>query len=180
MFTLYRIAFALACARLSDSIVGTYQEQSENKTRTTWKRGQWQREKCLSPAPARFPHFLLLNDFPPPSRSLEQATFAPARKPYKIGLLFTHNNGDLGVVSVMERSCSGPIAKVESHISDRCSYYNWYRYSCRQEKLCGRCSVNIVLTYRLFAVLVAVAVLVELPSYYSSLSLHELDRLNET
>ena len=28
---------------------------------------------CLSPAPARFSHFLLLNDFPPPSRSLEQA-----------------------------------------------------------------------------------------------------------
>ena len=27
----------------------------------------------LSPAPARFSHFLLLNDFPPPSRSLEQA-----------------------------------------------------------------------------------------------------------
>ena len=28
---------------------------------------------CLSPTPARFSHFLLLNDFPPPSRSLEQA-----------------------------------------------------------------------------------------------------------
>ena len=28
---------------------------------------------CLSPVPARFLHFLLLNDFPPPSRSLEQA-----------------------------------------------------------------------------------------------------------
>ena len=25
------------------------------------------------PSPARFSHFLLLNDFPPPSRSLEQA-----------------------------------------------------------------------------------------------------------
>ena len=29
---------------------------------------------CLSPASARFLLFLLLNDFPPPSRSLEQAT----------------------------------------------------------------------------------------------------------
>ena len=28
---------------------------------------------CLFPAPARFSHFLLLNDFPPPSRSLQQA-----------------------------------------------------------------------------------------------------------
>ena len=32
--------------------------------------GRW----CLSPAPARFSHFLSLNDFPPASRSLEQAT----------------------------------------------------------------------------------------------------------
>ena len=39
---------------------------------TTWERGRWRRP-CLSPAPARFSHFLLLNDFPPPSRSLEQA-----------------------------------------------------------------------------------------------------------
>ena len=31
---------------------------------------------CLSPAPAHFLHFLLLNDFPPPSRSLEQARVA--------------------------------------------------------------------------------------------------------
>ena len=35
----------LACARLSDSIVGTYEnEQSENKTRTTWERGRWRRD----------------------------------------------------------------------------------------------------------------------------------------
>ena len=60
------IHYILACARLSDSIVGTYKkEQSENKTRTT----------CLSPAPTRFSHFLLLNDFPPSSRSLEQANY---------------------------------------------------------------------------------------------------------
>ena len=32
---------------------------------------------CLSPAPARFSHFLLLNDFPPSSRSLEQAKISP-------------------------------------------------------------------------------------------------------
>ena len=29
---------------------------------------------CLSPTPARFSHFFLLNDFSPLSRSLEQAT----------------------------------------------------------------------------------------------------------
>ena len=54
----------LACARLSDSIVGTYyNEQSENKTRATWEMGRWrekwEREPCLSPAPAGFSHFFL-------------------------------------------------------------------------------------------------------------------------
>ena len=47
----------------------------------------------------------------------------PAQKPYRIRLLFTHENGDFGVFSVMERSCAARISKVESHISDRCSYY---------------------------------------------------------
>ena len=42
-------------------------------------------------------------------------TLAPARKPYRIGLLFTHKKGDFGAISVT--------AKVGSHISDRCSYY---------------------------------------------------------
>ena len=38
--------------------------------------------------------------------------FAPARKPYQIGLLFTHKNGDRGAISV-----------TWSLISDRRSYY---------------------------------------------------------
>ena len=58
----------IACARLSDS-GDVLNEQSENKTRATWERGRWR----LSPAPARFSHFFLLNDFSPLSRSLEQA-----------------------------------------------------------------------------------------------------------
>ena len=49
--------------------------------------------------------------------------FAPARKPYRIELLFTHKNGDFGEISVKERSCAAPISKMGSHISDRCSYY---------------------------------------------------------
>ena len=65
--------------------------KSEIKTRTTWERGRWRREKwereapppCLSPAPARFSHFLLLNDFPPLSRSLEQARGAVNHLPKK-------------------------------------------------------------------------------------------------
>ena len=51
-----------------------------------------------------------------------RTAFAQARKPYWIGLLFTHKKGDLGAISVTVRSCAAPISKVESHISDRCSY----------------------------------------------------------
>ena len=36
-----------------------------------------------------------------------------------MGLLFTHKNGDVGAISVTERSCVAPISKVERHISDR-------------------------------------------------------------
>ena len=32
--------------------------------------------------------------------------FAPAPKPYRIGLLFTYKNGDFGAISVKERSCA--------------------------------------------------------------------------
>ena len=40
--------------------------------------------------------------------------FAPARKLYWIGLLFTHKNDYGGVISVTERSCAAPISKVET------------------------------------------------------------------
>ena len=52
-----------------------------------------------------------------------RVAFAPARKPYRIGLLFTHKNGDFGAISVTEQSCAALISEAESHISDRCSYY---------------------------------------------------------
>ena len=42
-------------------------------------------------------------------------TFAPPRKSYRIGLLFTHKNICGGAISVTERSCGSPIYKVESH-----------------------------------------------------------------
>ena len=40
--------------------------------------------------------------------TLYRKGFAPAPKPYRIGLLFTHNNGDFGAISVTERSCTEP------------------------------------------------------------------------
>ena len=49
--------------------------------------------------------------------------FAPARKLYRIGLLFTHEKGDFGAISATERAGAEPISKVESGILDRCSYY---------------------------------------------------------
>ena len=42
---------------------------------------------------------------------------APARKPYQIGLLFTHKNGDFSGISATERICAALISKVEHHIS---------------------------------------------------------------
>ena len=45
--------------------------------------------------------------------------FAPARKPYQTGRLFTHKNGDFGSISVTERSYTELI----SEGVDRCSYF---------------------------------------------------------
>ena len=47
--------------------------------------------------------------------------FAPAWKPYRIGLLFTHKNGDFGAISVTGRSCAVPSSRLKSHIWNRCS-----------------------------------------------------------
>ena len=48
-----------------------------------------------------------------------QYTFAPARKSYRIGFLFTHKNGDFGAISETLQSCAAPISKVECFILDR-------------------------------------------------------------
>ena len=37
--------------------------------------------------------------------------------------VYTHKNRDFGAISATERSCATPISKVESHISDSCSYH---------------------------------------------------------
>ena len=46
---------------------------------------------------------------------LVRIVLAPARKPYRIGLLFTHRNGDFSAISVTKRSCAAPFWKVERH-----------------------------------------------------------------
>ena len=42
---------------------------------------------------------------------------APARKLYRIGIWFTHKNGDFGAVSATERSWTTQILKVDRHLS---------------------------------------------------------------
>ena len=70
----YWVRSGLACARFSDSIVGTYwNEQSENKTRATSRV---------------FRIFFFLNDFPPPSWSLEQARSGQKATPTVFSLDF--------------------------------------------------------------------------------------------
>ena len=63
-----------------------------------------------------------------------QIAFVSLLKLYRKGLLF--KNGCGGAISVTERRCAAPISKVESHISDRCSYYP-RQLSYRYEKLSG-------------------------------------------
>ena len=58
--------------------------------------------------------------------TLYRMSFAPVRKPYQKGLLFIHKDADFCAISVTERNCAMPISKVESHISDRCSYCTGY------------------------------------------------------
>ena len=60
--------------------------------------------------------------------TLYRMSFAPVRKPYQKGLLFIHKDGDFCAISVTERNCAATVTKVESHISDRCSYYTGYLF----------------------------------------------------
>ena len=63
--------------------------------------------------------------------------FAPARKPYRIGLLYTRNNyDDFGAKSVTKRTCAAPISKW------RVTYRRGVHtirdsFSCQRKKLSG-------------------------------------------
>ena len=69
--------------------------------------------------------------------TLYRIAVAQARRtiPDRIGLLFRHENGDFGAISVTKRSCGpAPISKVERQISDRFCVTLWCivnRYSDR-------------------------------------------------
>lgn len=63
-------------------------------------------------------------------------------KPFRMGHLFPHTNGDFGAISAMERRCAAPILKVESRISDRFSYYIRKLFLSARKSI--RCSTNRV------------------------------------
>ena len=48
--------------------------------------------------------------------TLVQMAFAPTRKLYRTGLLFTHKSGDSGAISVTERLRGAALICGESHI----------------------------------------------------------------
>ena len=50
--------------------------------------------------------------------TIYRIAFPPAQKPYRIGIQFTHKNGDFEAISLTERICAARISKLESHISD--------------------------------------------------------------
>ena len=58
--------------------------------------------------------------------TIYQTSFAPARKPYWIGLLFTHKNSDFSAIFVTKRSCTAPTLKEDLHISDTFMPLNWH------------------------------------------------------
>ena len=68
---------------------------------------------------------------------------APPRKPYRLGLLFTHKNGCGGVT---ERICAAPISKGGRYILKRCSHVYgiaFRSFSWHHEKL-SHIRVNII------------------------------------
>ena len=67
----------------------------------------------------------------------------PARKPYRIRLLFIHKKDDFGPISVTERSCTASISNAESHISSRCSCYTGWHSVAAGKAI--RYSMNITL-----------------------------------
>ena len=77
--------------------------------------------------------------------TIYREAFPPAQKPYRIGILFTHKNGDFYAISLTERICATPISKLESHISDMCSHSISDSLLCRHKKPSVGYSVNIAL-----------------------------------
>ena len=68
--------------------------------------------------------------------TIKREAFPPAQKPYRIGILSTHKNGDFYAISLTERICAAQISKLESHIWDSV-HSVLYSLLCRHKKLFG-------------------------------------------
>lgn len=81
--------------------------------------------------------------------TLNRITLTPARKLYRIWLLFKHINGFSGPVSVMGRSCAPPILNMCRHLSDWClcrsSLQCEQMFPCRQILHCKTLSQSVFL-----------------------------------
>ena len=101
----------------------------------TWERGRWRREKSL-PSPARFSHFFLLNNFPPLSRSLEQATptviccLHPRSSPsIKIGIdLSLHKSIKIGKSDLIDIDCIDQSVEIDDTLVSFIDLTGFYRF----------------------------------------------------
>ena len=60
--------------------------------------------------------------------------FMSSRKPYRIGLLLTHMNGDFGAISATAGSCAAPRRSLERRVTYRIGVHTMSdSYSCRHE-----------------------------------------------
>ena len=110
MFTLYRKAFAPPRKSSRIELLFTHKNGSGGAISVTDRSCAAPISKVESEISKRSSHY--------------RTAFAPPRKSYRIGLLFTHKNRCGGAISVTKQSCTASISKVESHISKRCSHYN--------------------------------------------------------
>ena len=73
--------------------------------------------------------------------TLYRIDFAQTRKPYRIGLLFTHNNGDFGAISVTKRRC--PALSLNWRVKYRISVHTIpHRFCADTKTIPDRASVH--------------------------------------
>ena len=70
-------------------------------------------------------------------------SFCAGTKPYWIGLLFTHENGDSGAISVTERSSATRTGSLKWGVTYRIDVYTKYREVLMSAQQSIRCNVKI-------------------------------------
>ena len=111
MFTLYRIVFTTPRKSYRIGLLFTLKNGWGGLMSVT----EW---SCAAPISKMESHISWSDGC---SHYIYRIVFAPPRKPYRIGLLFTHENDCGGAISVTERGCTAEKrgAKVDRHIGDK-------------------------------------------------------------